>query len=186
MQQNQNRKKKMIPRHAERKTSQSQTNEASQNEKHVNEIEQNRITTSGQSEISTLKFSKPSDKTANEKMDRENFYHWGATREIMDITRRSNNCPETRKLVEQRNNPSRPGTLRRRYDHQTQRTILAPSRPNKRSREKNAEIDTELIRRANRIGGGYQPIEIEEEQEDPEEIREEREIEQAAETEVTA
>ena len=85
--------------------------------------------------------------------------------------------------MEQRNNLSRPGTLRRRYDHQTQRTIYAPSRPNKRSREEIAENDTELIGRANRIGGGYQQIEIEEEQEEPEDIREEGEIEQAAETE---
>ena len=46
-----------------------------------------------------------------------------------------------------------------------------------------AEIDAELIRRANRIGCGYQPKEIEEEQEEPEELREEGEIEQAAETE---
>ena len=75
---------------------------------------------------------------------------------------------------------SRPGTLRRRYDHQTQSTIFAPSRPNERSREKSAEIDTEHIRKANRIGGGYQPIESQEEQEKPEETREEGEIEQSA------
>ena len=74
--------------------------------------------------------------------------------------------------MEQRNNLCRPGTLRRRYDHQTQRTIFAPSRPKKRSREEIAEIDAKHIRRANRIGGGYQPIEIEEEQEEPEENRE--------------
>ena len=67
--------------------------------------------------------------------------------------------------------------MRRRYDHQTRRTIFAPSRPNKRSREEIAEIDAE----ANRIGGGYQPIE-KEEQEEPEKTRE-GEIEQAAETE---
>ena len=130
----------------------------------MNEIEQNRITTSGQSEISTLKFSKQSDKTAIEKMDRGNYYHWGASREIMEIIRRRNNSHETRRLVEQRKNLSGPGTLRRRYDHQTQRTIFATSRPNKRSREEIADIDAELIRRANRIGGGYQPIEIEAEQ----------------------
>ena len=43
-------------------------------------------------------------------MDREDFYHWGATREIMDIIRRRNNSPETRRLIEQRNTLSRPGT----------------------------------------------------------------------------
>ena len=68
--------------------------------------------------------------------------------------------------MEQRNAPSRPGTLRRRYDHRTQRTIIAPSRPNKRSREEIAEIDAELIRKVNRIGGSYHPIKIKEDQED--------------------
>ena len=63
--------------------------------------------------------------------------------------------------------------MRRRYDHQTQRTVFAPSRPNKRSREGNAEIDAEIMRRANRLGGGYQPI-----QEEPEENTEEGEINQ--------
>ena len=90
--------------------------------------------------------------------------HWWATREVMHITRKKYNSPETRRLVEQRNALSRPATLRRRYDHQTQRTIFAPSRPNKRSTKEIAEIDAELIRRANTIRGGYQPTKIEEEQ----------------------
>ena len=85
-------------------------------------------------------------------MDCENFYHWGATREVLDIIRRRNNSTETRRLVEQRNALSRPGTLRSRNDHKTQRTVFAPSRPNKRSREEIAEIDAKLIRRANRLG----------------------------------
>ena len=106
-------------------------------------------------------------------MDRENFYHWGATREIMNIIRRRNNSPETKRLIDQRNALSRPGTLRRRYDHQTQRTVFAPSRPNKRSREEIAEIDAEIMRRANRLGGGYQPL-----QEEPEDNTEEGEINQ--------
>ena len=106
-------------------------------------------------------------------MDRENFYHWGATREIMNIIRRRNNSPETKRLIEQRNALSRPGTLRRRYDHQTQRTVFAPSRPNERNREEIAEIYAEIMRRANRLGGGYQPI-----QEEPEENTEEGEINQ--------
>ena len=67
------RKKNDSEIHTERKINQSQTNEISENEKHVNETEQNKITTSGQSKISTPKFSKPSVKTENDKMDRENF-----------------------------------------------------------------------------------------------------------------
>ena len=109
-------------------------------------------------------------------MDRENFYHRGATREIMDIIRRRNNSPETRRLVEQRIALSRPGTLRRRYDHQTQRTVFAPSQPNKCSREEIAEIDAVLLWRANRLGGGYQPL-IEEQGEQLDEVREEGELE---------
>ena len=91
----------------------------------------------------------------------------------MDIIRRRNNSPEARRLIEQRNALSRPGTLRCRYDHQTQRAVFAPSRPNKRSREEIAEIDPEIMRRANRLGGGYLPI-----QEEPEENTKEGEINQ--------
>ena len=54
---------------------------------------------------------------------------------------------------------SRPGTMRRKFDMNAQRQIWVPSRPNKRSREEIAEIDGELLTRANRLGGGYQPIE---------------------------
>ena len=93
----------------------------------------------------------------------------------MEIIRRRNNCPETRRLIQQRNGLSRPGTLRRRYDHYTQRTVFAETRPNKRSREDIAEIDAEIMKRANRLGGGYQPIA--EEEEEPEEIQEECELE---------
>ena len=139
----------------------------------MNEIELNKLTTSGQSDISTSKSSHILLQQNPKKMDRENFYHWGATREIMDIIRRRNNSPETRKLIEQRNALSRPGTLRRRYDHQTKRTVFAPSRPNETSREEIAEIDAEIMRRANRLGGGYQPI-----QEELEENTEEGEINQ--------
>ena len=139
----------------------------------MNEIELNKPTTSGQSDISTSKSSHILLQQNPEKMDRENVYHWEATREIMDIIRRRNNSPETRRLIEQRNALSRPGTLRRRYDHQTQRTVFAPFHTNKRSREEIAEIDAEIMRRANRLGGGYQPI-----PEEPEENTEEGEINQ--------
>ena len=157
----------------ERNENQSQTNRIFENINSVNKTELNKPSTSGQSEISTSKSSYHSLQQNTEKMDRENFYHWGATREIMNIIRRRNNSPETKRLIDQRNAISRPGTLRRRYDHQTQRTVFAPSRPNKRSREEIAEIDAEIMRRANRLGGGYQPL-----QEEPEDNTEEGEINQ--------
>ena len=103
----------------EHETDQSQLNRTFENKNHVNETEQNKRTTSGQSDNSTLKVSQISNTENIDNMDRENFYHWGATREIMDFIRRRNNSPETKRLVEQRNALSRPGTLRRRYDHQT-------------------------------------------------------------------
>ena len=134
----------------------------------VNKDQRNEKVTSGQSENRKLN-------TESTGMDRENFCHWGARREIRKIIRRRNNSSETRRLIKQRNEPSRPGTLRRLYGHYSQRTVFAPSRPNKRSREEIAEIDAEIMRRANRLGGGYQPKV--EEQEEPEELRDEGELE---------
>ena len=70
----------------------------------------------------------------------------------MDIIRKRNKSPETRRLVELRKALSKPGTLRRGYDPHTQRTIFAPTRSNKRSREEIAEIDSELLQRTHRPG----------------------------------
>ena len=55
----------------------------------MNKTEQNETTKSGLSDISTLKTSQNSAVEINEKMDRENFYHWGAIREIMEFIRQS-------------------------------------------------------------------------------------------------
>ena len=149
----------------EQKNDQSHANRTFQNKGHVNKINESEKTTSGQSEISTSKTSSNLKEENIEKMNRENLYHWGATREIMEIKRRRNKSPETRRVVERREALARPGTMRRRYDRQSQRMIFTPSRPNKRSREEIAEIDAELTQRANRIGGGYRPIQEEEEDE---------------------
>ena len=190
------RKKNTSEERNESRANQSQKNRTVENENNVNRQQRNIKTTSRQSEISTLERSHstkeakslnqiPKSRTLNTEItetDRENFYHWDATREIMEIIRRRNNSPETRRLVEQRNQLSRPGTLRRRYDQYTQRTVFAPSRPNKRSREEIAEIDAEIMRRANQLGGGYKPMT--EEQDEPEELWEEGELEiENAETE---
>ena len=47
----------------------------------------------------------------------------------------------------------------RKIDKNTQRQIWVPSRPNKTSSEEIIELDDELSGRANRFGGGYQPLE---------------------------
>ena len=127
---------------------QSHSNRTFEKDYGVNKIQQNENNTSGQYNISTQSSSclpketltfvqnkiKPNLHTEFTEMDRDNFHHWGATREIMEIIRRGNNSPETSRLVEQTSTLSRPGTLRRRYDHQTQRTVFVRTRPNKRSR----------------------------------------------------
>ena len=116
----------------EQKNDQSHANRTFQNKCHVNKTNESENTTSGQSEISTAKTSLNSKGEKDiEKMNRENLYHWGATREIMEIIRRRNKSPERRRLVEWREALARPGTMRRRYDPQSQRMIFTPSRPNK-------------------------------------------------------
>ena len=97
-------------------------------------------------------------------MDRE-LFHWGATTESMEKIRRKGESPETLRLVERRLEISRPGTMRRKIVMSAQRQIWIPSMPNKRSREENAEIDGELLSRANRFSGRYQPLEERREEE---------------------
>ena len=117
----------------EQEKNQSETDRIFENVYNVNKSEQSETTTSGQSDISTPNSSRKSTIKNNEKMDLENFYHWGATLEIIEIITSRNNCPKTRRFVEQRNALSRSGTLRRRYDDQSQRTVFAPSRQNKKA-----------------------------------------------------
>ena len=65
-----------------------------------------------------------------------------------------------------------------------QRQIWVPSRPNKGSREEIAEIDGELMSRANRFGGGYRPLEEEEQETQQPKILEEAEPESEGESQV--
>ena len=150
----------------EQQNNQSQLNRTFQYKSGVNKRNRSEKNTSGQSEISASKSScklkqhsniiqkKKLSKSNPEitDMDRDTFYYWGATREIMDIICRRNKSPGTRRLVELRNALSKPGTLKRRYDPHRQWTIFAPTRPNKRSQEEIAEIDAKLLQRTNRLG----------------------------------
>ena len=157
----------------------SHQNRTFQIKHHVNKTNNSEKTTSGQSEINTAKTSSNITSGENidiEKMNRENLYHWGATREIMDIIRKRNKSPETRRLVERREAFAKPGTTRRRYDTQSQRMIFTPSRPSKRSPEEIAEIDAELTQRAHGIGGGYRSLQPEEVEEEEPEAPEEGEL----------
>ena len=64
----------------------------------------------------------------------KNEMNWGATAEVNEIIRRQRKSPKTLRLVERRLEISGPGTMRR-------------------------KIGGELLTRANRFGGGYQPLE---------------------------
>ena len=93
---------------------QSHRNRTFQNKCHVNKTNNSENTTSGQSEIRTAKTSSNTTSEENiddEKMNRENLYHWGATGEIMEIIKRRNKSPKTRRLVERRETLAKPGTL---------------------------------------------------------------------------
>ena len=81
----------------EQQNNQSQAGRIIENKNGVNKINRNEKSTSGQSDISASKSScslnhrniiqKKNSNTEITEMDRDNFYHWGATREIMEIIR---------------------------------------------------------------------------------------------------
>ena len=50
--------------------------------------------------------------------------------------------------------------MRLKFDMNVQRQVWVPSRPNKRIRKKIAEIDRDLLSRANGFGGEYQPLDV--------------------------
>ena len=79
----------------------------------------------------------------------------GASEEITEIIIKREKSPETTRLLEKRTELTKPGIERLRYDHYLQRRVWVPRRPDKRSREQIAEIDMQLLGRANRLGGGY-------------------------------
>ena len=124
---------------------QSETNRTFEKKRHVNKINEQAETSPNKTAIKFKRHTKPSLQNyqelplpTSEEMDRE-YFHWGATTEIMEIIQRQEKSPETRRLVERRLEIARPGMMRRRYDQNAQRTIWVPSRPNKRSREEIAE-----------------------------------------------
>ena len=106
----------------EQQNNQAQSNRTFQNKSSVNKINQSEKNTSGQSDTSASKSScilkqhsniiqkKKLSKSNPEitDMDRYNVYHWGATRENMEIIRKRNKRLETRRMVELRNALSKP------------------------------------------------------------------------------
>ena len=145
---------------------QSEANKTFEKKRHVNKINEQAETSPNNNAIKfkpqkelPLRNLQTLQTSSAEEMDRE-YFHWGATAEIMEIIRRREKSPETKRLVERRIEIARPGMMRRRYDQNAQKTTWVPSRPNERRREEIAEIDGELIQRTNRLGGGYQPMQV--------------------------
>ena len=84
---------------------------------HVNNLNAKENTTSGQYDVSTVKNSSNSKLTIIEnEMNSENLYHWGASRKVLEVIRRRNKSPETRRLLEIKETLARPVTMGRRYD----------------------------------------------------------------------
>ena len=135
----------------EKKNNQSHADRTIQKKYHVNKTDKSENITSGQSEVNTVQTRSNFEREfiTDEKMNRENLYHWGgSTREKIEIIRRRRNkSPESRRLVERREALARPGTMRRGHDPRSRRTIFAPSRPNKRSKDEIEERDPELTNR---------------------------------------
>ena len=81
-------------------------------------------------------------------MDKNN-YHWGATSEIMQIIRKRDNSPDTKKLVERRIEIVKPGTMRIKRDNNGNEH-WTPRRPDANGRREVVEIDLQLIERNRR------------------------------------
>ena len=101
---------------------QSETNRTFEKKRHVNKTNEQ---AKNQSKQIAIKFKRhPKLPVQNyqelplptsEEMDRE-YFHWGATTEIMEIIQRREKSPKTRRLAERRLEIARPGMIRRRYD----------------------------------------------------------------------
>ena len=96
----------------------------------------------------------------------------------MEVIRRRRKSRETLRLVERWLEISRPRAMRRKFDLNTQRQISVLSSPNKRNCDERAELDGELLNRANSFSGRYQLLEEKkEESEQPQNEIEENEPE---------
>ena len=94
------------------------------------------------------------------KMERKfmhEYHHWGANSKIMDETNKSDNCPETYRLVMKRQEITKPEKLWFRIHGNLNRKMWLPRRPGRRRRDVMASSYLELLFRnneKNRWGGG--------------------------------
>ena len=134
---------------------QSAANKTFEKKRHVNKMNEQAETSPNNNAIKfklrkelPLRHLQTSQTSSAEEMDRD-YFHWGATTEIMETIRRREKSPETKRLVERRLEIARPGMTRRRYDQNARSKMI-------KSREEIAEIDGELIQRANSLGGDWE------------------------------
>ena len=93
-----------------------------------------------------------------EKQFNYEYHHWGANKKVMDIINKRGESPETLPVIEKRQEITKPGNIRFKFDGNLNRKVWVPRRPDKRGRDEVAAIDLELLFRINekkRWGGGY-------------------------------
>ena len=136
-QQNHNRKKtNESENESERRTNQSQANGTFENKNHVNDVEKITITTS---DNSILKCSKLfTDKQMRIWIEKTAIIG-GLLEKYWTLLEGETTVPKQGDWWKNRTRchawEHTPAITRRQYDHQTQRTIFAPTRPNKRRRD---------------------------------------------------
>ena len=99
---------------------QSEANRTFEKKRHVNKINEQAETSPNKNAIKfkpqkelPLRNLQTLQTSSAEEMDRD-YFHWGATTEFMEIIRRREKSPETKRLVERRLEIARPGMMRRR------------------------------------------------------------------------
>ena len=85
-------------------------------------------------------------------------YHWGADKKTMDVISKKDKSPETVLLIEKRQEITKHGDLRFKFNTDLNRKVWVPRRSGRGGRDEMAAIDLELLSKnneRNRWGGAY-------------------------------
>ena len=80
-----------------------------------------------------------------EKQFNYDYQHSGANKKVMEIINKREKSPETFPLIERREEITKPGNLRFKFDRSLNRKVWIPRRQDKRGRDEEAAIDIELL-----------------------------------------
>ena len=73
------------------------------------------------------------------------YHHWRASQKFMDIVYKRDKSPETLRLVEKRQEHSKPGNLHFRFDSNLNRKMWVPRKPDKNGRVEVGAIDSMFL-----------------------------------------